>query len=77
MRVKVSHRVQALVRLDDLVKLQTQPLYPLHFQHVRQGVNQLDVSHRNQNNVQSEKEFLNQLAAPQGGGLELLLQVVA
>jgi hypothetical protein len=44
---------------------------------VRQGVNQLDVSHRNQNNVQSEKEFLNQLAAPQGGGLELLLQVVA
>jgi hypothetical protein len=44
---------------------------------VRQGVSQLDVSHRNQNNVQSEKEFLNQLAAPQGGELELSLQVVA
>jgi hypothetical protein len=75
--VKVTHRVQALVRLDDLQKLQTLLLYPLHFQHVQLDVNQLDVFHRNQSNEQSEKEFLNQSVAPQDDGLELLLQSVA
>jgi hypothetical protein len=69
--------VQALVRLDDLLRLQTLLLYPLHFQHVQLGVNQLDASHRNQSNEQSVKEFLNQSVAPQGGALELLLQMVA
>jgi hypothetical protein len=69
--------VQALVRLDDLQKLQTLLLYPLHFQHVQLDVNQLDVFHRNQSNEQSEKEFLNQSVAPQDDGLELLLQSVA
>jgi hypothetical protein len=77
MQVKVTHRVQALVRLDDLQKLQTLLLYPLHFQHVQLDVNQLDVFHRNQSNEQSEKEFLNQSVAPQDDGLELLLQSVA
>jgi hypothetical protein len=37
----------------------------------------LDVFHRNRSSEQSVKEFLNQLAAPQGGALELLLQSVA
>jgi hypothetical protein len=77
MQVKVIHRVQALARLDDLLKLQTLLLYPLHFQHVQLGVNQLDVFHRNQSNEQSEKEFLNQSVAPQDDGLGLLLQSVA
>jgi hypothetical protein len=44
---------------------------------VQQGVSQLDAYHRNQSNVQSVKEFLNQLVAPQDVGLELLLQMVA
>jgi hypothetical protein len=69
--------VQDPVRLDDLLKLQTLLLCPLHFQRVQQGVNQLDAYHRNQSNVQSVKEFLNQLVAPQDVGLELLLQSVA
>jgi hypothetical protein len=69
--------VPALVRLDDLLRLQTLLLYPLHFQHVPQGVNQSDAYHRNQSNVQSVKEFLNQLVAPQDVELELLLQSVA
>jgi hypothetical protein len=44
---------------------------------VPQGVNQSDAYHRNQSNVQSVKEFLNQSVAPQDGALELLLQSVA